>query len=132
VIELLDANVLIALGRAEHSAHDVALRWWRSRPELPFATCPITQGALVRLLIVGGSSVPVARRLLEEICKLPHHEFWPDGVSYLDVDLSGVLGHRQVTDSYLAALARQHGGRLVTFDRGLAVLHPDVVTLIDS
>jgi hypothetical protein len=36
------------------------------------------------------------------------------------------MGHRQVTDAYLAALARQQGGRLVTFDAGLAVLHPDV------
>ena len=32
----------------------------------------------------------------------------------------------RVTDAYLAALARHFGGRLVTFDRGLAALHADV------
>ena len=32
----------------------------------------------------------------------------------------------QVTDAYLAALARHHGGKLVTFDSGLAALHADV------
>jgi len=30
------------------------------------------------------------------------HVFWPDSVSYSDVLMNGVLGHRQVTDSYLA------------------------------
>jgi uncharacterized protein len=35
--------------------------------------------------------------------------------------------HRQVTDAYLAQLARGHGGRLASFDQGLAGLHHDVV-----
>jgi hypothetical protein len=30
----------------------------------------------------------------------------------------------------LAALARPHGGRLATFDRRSAALHPDVVDVI--
>ena len=38
---------------------------------------------------------------------------------------------RQVTDSYLAALARHRNGRLATFDRGLAALHADVADLIE-
>ena len=36
------------------------------------------------------------------------------------------MGHRQVTDAYLAALARHHGGKLVSFDKGLVALHQDV------
>lgn len=40
--------------------------------------------------------------------------------------------HRQVTDAYLAALARTHGGRLLTFDRGLAAAHADVAELIPA
>jgi uncharacterized protein len=32
-----------------------------------------------------------------------------------------VLGHRQVTDMYLLALAFYHGGRLVTFDRSIMI-----------
>jgi predicted nucleic acid-binding protein len=41
-----------------------------------------------------------------------------------------VIGHRQVTDAYLVALARHHDGRLATFDRGLAALHDDAVELL--
>ena len=35
-----------------------------------------------------------------------------------------VVGHRQVTDAYLLALAKTHGGKLATFDRGVAALLP--------
>lgn len=44
--------------------------------------------------------------------------------------MAGVIGHRQVTDAYLAQLARAHDGRLASFDQGLAKLHSDVVDLI--
>jgi predicted nucleic acid-binding protein len=37
-----------------------------------------------------------------------------------------------VTDAYLAALVRHHGGRLATFDRGLAALHADVAEAIET
>jgi predicted nucleic acid-binding protein len=50
------------------------------------------------------------------------HVFWPDDVSLLDeqlIDHSRVLGPKQLTDIYLLALAVKHGGRLVTFDRGI-------------
>jgi len=41
-----------------------------------------------------------------------------------------VQGHKQVTDAYLAALARAHGGRLATLDATLAAMHPDVADLM--
>ena len=74
--------------------------------------------------------VPGAVAAASELCKLaanPRHRFWADDVSYAEVNWNGVLGHRQVTDAYLASLARHHRGRLATLDRGLAALHPDVV-----
>jgi hypothetical protein len=43
------------------------------------------------------------------------HEFWPDD-AFDTVALNGVIGHRQVTDAYLAHLARVRGGRLATFN----------------
>ena len=61
---------------------------------------------------------------------LPRHEFWPDAVSFDAVPLDGVIGHRQVTDAYLAHLARVRKGRIATFDQGLAKLHPDVADLV--
>jgi len=130
--ELLDGNVLVGLAKDDHSTFAAAHRWWRTRGDVPFATCPITQGSLLRLLLFSGADVEAATTLLRRICDLPQHEFWSDDVGYLEVDLTGVLGHRQVTDAYLAALARHHGGRLVTFDHALAVLHADVATLISA
>jgi uncharacterized protein len=41
-----------------------------------------------------------------------------------------IRGHRQVTDAYLAALARKHGAKLATFDQALALVHPDVAVLL--
>jgi predicted nucleic acid-binding protein len=61
----------------------------------------------------------VAARLAEA-CSHPAHMFWPADVDLLAPGLvhwERVLGHRQVTDVYLLALAVQRGGRLVTFDR---------------
>ena len=55
---------------------------------------------------------------------LKGHHFWPDDISLLDtqrVDISRVLTHGQVTDSYLLALAVAHGGRLASMDRRLVV-----------
>jgi predicted nucleic acid-binding protein len=61
-----------------------------------------------------------------------HHEFWPDSVSFVDVEVTGVVGHRQVTDAYLAQLARIRNGQLATLDSGLAHLHSDVAVLIPT
>jgi predicted nucleic acid-binding protein len=58
--------------------------------------------------------------------------FWPDSIGYEAVRLDGIIGHRQVTDAYLAELARVNGGRLATFDRALAGLHADVVELVPT
>ncbi len=44
--------------------------------------------------------------------------------------LLGVIGHRQVTDAYLVALARHHGGRVATLDKGLAALQGEHVFLL--
>lgn len=75
-------------------------------------------------------------RSLEDVAVLDglsddeRHQFWPDDVSYRLVALDGVVGHRQVTDAYLADLARRHHGRLATFDRGLAAVHADIADLV--
>lgn len=68
--------------------------------------------------------------MITAIANDERHEFWPDQVAYTDVPLAGVIGHRQVTDAYLAQLARTNEGRLATFDQGLAKLHDDVAWLI--
>jgi predicted nucleic acid-binding protein len=55
-----------------------------------------------------------------------------DIVSFAEVEVGGVIGHRQVTDAYLAQLARRRKGQLATLDSGLAHLHNDVAVLIPT
>lgn len=128
---LLDANVLIATAVSDHVHHYLA-RDWLIHHKGGFATCPTTQGALVRLVIRHGGSGAQAMTLLESITSNKAHSFWPADLSYQDVTLAGLMSHRQVTDAYLAALARHNGGSLVTMDSGLAALHSDVTTLLES
>lgn len=126
---LLDSNVLVALVQQNHVHSEPATAWFAGL-ESPYATCPITQGALLRLLLRAGVSSPDARASLESVTGDEQHRFWPAELDYLAVGLDGVVGHRQVTDAYLAALARARGGHLATFDRGLAALHGDVAVLV--
>ncbi|MPZ65393.1 MAG: PIN domain-containing protein [Pseudonocardiaceae bacterium] len=126
---LLDSNVLIALAVEDHVHHSAA-HAWLSAHDGSFASCPVTQGALLRMLIRGSSPPGQAMDLLAAATADARHEFWPDDLSYLDANLEGILGHRQVTDVYLAALARRHDSWLATFDNGLAALHADVAQLV--
>ena len=121
---LLDVNVLIALLDAAHIHHRLATRWLRREIGAGWASCPITQNGCIRILAQPASpgalpAAEVAQRLAEAAAGA-EHQFWPDDVSLLEAgrfDWQRVLGHRQVTDVYLLALAVRHGGRLVTFDR---------------
>jgi toxin-antitoxin system PIN domain toxin len=126
---LLDANVLIAGADHAHTHHDEAATWIE-RHGRPFATCAITQGALLRHLIRAGASAPAAIDALRSITTSELHRFWSCDAEFSAGTLRGVVGHRQVTDAYLAAMARARDARLATFDLGLAAVHPDVVQLI--
>jgi toxin-antitoxin system PIN domain toxin len=124
----LDVNVLIALIDPAHTAHDVAHLWFEAEGRHAWATCPMTENGVLR--IVGhpkypntpGSPAKVAA-IVAELRALPGHGFWPDDISLVGdqrVDTGQVLTSGQVTDSYLLALAIAHGGRLATFDRRLS------------
>lgn len=125
---LLDVNVLIALLDAAHVHHVQAQRWLAREIRHGWASCPISQNGCIRIMSQPGypgalPSAEVAERLAEAAAG-PAHAFWPDDVNLLGpgvVDWTRVLGHRQVTDAYLLALAVRHGGRLATFDRRIAV-----------
>lgn len=125
---LLDANVVIALTVAEHEHHEPAIEWI-SRVER-FSVCPVVEGALIRFLLRVGESVETAGAVLSGLRDAERCEFWPDAVSYADIDLSVIRGHRQVTDSYLVALARHRGGQLATFNRALAARHTEDCVLV--
>jgi toxin-antitoxin system PIN domain toxin len=125
---LLDANALIALVVSDHVHHDTVASWAASVDQV--ALCPVVEGALVRFLVRSGESSATAVRILSGLYNSPRCAFWPDEISYTAVGLGPVVGHRQVTDAYLAALAASQGCRLATLDGGLADAHPDETELI--
>lgn len=128
---LADGNLLIALIVVDHVHHDRAVEWFATE-EPTLATCPITEGTLLRFLIREGTSASVAIGVLDAIRAAPWHRFWADDIPYEAAQLGGVIGHRQVTDAYLVALGRHHGGRVATLDKGLAALHGGDVLLLGA
>lgn len=128
---LLDGNVLVALAVADHVDHRLARTWW-TRTTDPFATCPITQGTLIRFLVRKGFDTTTALGVLRGFTGHERHRFWPADVALDEVSMRGVIGHRQVTDAHLAGLTRRHHGHLLTLDQGLAALHDDVVELLTA
>jgi len=97
---LLDVNALIALLWPAHAQHAAALRWFRRRGRLGWATCPHTEIGFIRI-----ASNPAFSR---------------DAVS--PGEAAALHGHQQVADAYLLQLAEEREGRLATFDRGLSSL----------
>jgi len=139
-VALLDVNVLVALFDADHAHHDLAHDWFADNRDRGWATCPLTENALLR--VVGnpryGSPVAGTAAMLEHLKTFRssgHHEFWPDALSLTDETVfsgSFMRGHRQLTDVYLLGLARARGGRLATFDRSIplgAVVGADTDTV---
>jgi toxin-antitoxin system PIN domain toxin len=124
---LLDVNVLIALIDPAHVQHDRAHDWFAAKGKKAWATCPLTENGVLRIVshprYTSSPGTPAAvAELMSILLALGGHEFWPDDVSLLDekrVDGTHLLDSGQVTDTYLLALARAHGGKLATFDRHL-------------
>lgn len=125
---LLDANVLIAVSLAEHEHYARASAWFATQPRV--AICPSVEGALLRFLIRLGERPSAAHQVLVALANHPRIEFWPDATSYSDVDLTGLQGHRQVTDLYLIEVARRRNGLLATLDSRLVAERPDDAVLI--
>lgn len=125
---LLDVNVLIALTDPAHVAHDDAHVWFADIGRHAWATCPITENGMLRILgnpkypNSPGSPAQVSG-ILRSLRALRGHEFWSESFSVVaeaQVDVSKVLTSAQVTDTYLLALAQLRGGQLATFDRRLS------------
>ena len=132
-VRLLDVNVLIALAWPNHVHHEPAQRWFASSAKKAWATCPLTQLGFVRVssnprIVATAVSPREAARVMAAVTAQPGHEFWPDALELTaaaEFSTVTLVGHRQVTDAYLVALARHHGGRLATFDRDVADLVTD-------
>lgn len=138
-IDLPDVNVLVALLHPGHIHHSTAQGWF-SKSER-FATTAITESGFLRLALnpsVMGSRIRAADALtsLRSLRMDPRAEFLPDDstLTNAQIDLVGLVGHKQVTDLHLVNLAASHHARLVTLDTKIkqtltADDHIHVVTL---
>ena len=129
MIALHDVNVLVALFDPAHLHHEAAHAWFGGNRNRRWATCPLTENALVRIL--SNASYPGRRTTLEDaasrlrtLCLDRQHVFWPDSVSVRDagrIRWNHVHGHRQLTDVYLLALSVANQGCLATFDSTISL-----------
>ena len=125
---LFDVNVLIALHDSDHVHHHVASAWLQENGEHGWASCPLTQNGCLRIMAQPGYGKPqplaTLVAMLGRSTSTRFHEFWADSISLLDAAQfhhAHIHNPRQLTDLYLLALAVHHGGRLVTFDRLIAL-----------
>ena len=128
-VRLLDVNLIISLLDSAHAQHDLAMTWFRKVGSRGWATCPVTENGLIR--VVSHMSYPnlrltpglAAESLSRFKAAFPGiHQFWADDISLTDtsiLDLSWLTGCRQPSDAYLAGLAYRNGGRLATLDGGM-------------
>ncbi|MGH7868118.1 MAG: TA system VapC family ribonuclease toxin [Candidatus Dormibacteraceae bacterium] len=130
MIDLLDINILVSLAWLDHVHHRQALDWFKSRQGQPWATTPFTEAGFVRVSsnssALSGAVTPTeAVSLLDRMREVPGHQFLSDDLPLVFgryLYPKQVVTHRQVTDAHLLALARRHGARLATFDRGIATM----------
>ncbi|PYR51953.1 MAG: VapC toxin family PIN domain ribonuclease [Acidobacteria bacterium] len=109
---LLDINVVIALLDPDHAVHERAHAWWAGNASRGWASCPITENGVVRVMSSLAYSRSARFTPAELIVRLrtfaasTDHQFWPDDVSVRDPAVFGadrIHGSRQLTDLYLLA-----------------------------
>lgn len=133
VTPLLDVNVLIALSWPTHLHHPDAVAWFTARGSTPWATTTITQLGFIRVssnrsVLPDARSPSEAAAVLRALTELEGHEYWPDDLEPAQspqMHSERIIGHRQVTDAHLLALAQRHDGCVATFDRAMATLAQD-------
>jgi uncharacterized protein len=125
---LLDVNVLIALCDGRHEHHLIAAQWFLANAAVGWASCPLTQNGAIRIMSApaypGARPVSQVLAQVSALCATAHHRFWPDAVSLVQqgtLNPAHLLGHRQLTDAYLLALAVHHQGQFVTLDGAVPI-----------
>jgi len=127
---LLDINVCIALLDPNHVFHERAHVWWSANHKQGWASCPLTEKGVVRIMSnpsysketrfsIGGL-IDTLHRFVSDT----DHEFWPDDLSIRNEELfvqEKLYGSARLTDVYLLALATKRRGRLATFDQGITL-----------
>ena len=96
---LFDVNVLIAIIDEGHEHHRKAHEWWAANMSAGWATCPLTENGMVRIMSQSRYKTPISTTfaidLLAEQIGQTDHAFWPDDISLRDngwFDPDRVLG----------------------------------------
>ncbi len=123
---LLDVNALLALAWPNHQFHRTVLSRLERRPVPEWATCALTQLGFVRLssnpAVVGVRQTPAqALDVLARLVRDGRHRYVEPlpPLGHVDRYFRRLLGHRQVTDAYLLAVAATNDAVLLTLDRRL-------------
>lgn len=123
---LLDVNVLVAWGWADHADHDRTVRWIAERKKTRGAklfTSPIPEIGFVRVSVQRSNgritiaeAADVLRGMLDSLG--PVHQFLPDDLGGTEwPDWCATASH--TTDAHLLLLAQRHGLALATLDSGI-------------
>ncbi len=125
---LLDVNVWVALLAAEHVHHETA-RSFMADPDLRLAVCPTVENGVLRILntptFLGASPTNFqgARQAMQYVYSKRDTLWWPDDVTLVGSDTvvwKHVLGHRQIPDCYLLAMAVAHDASFTTLDQRIS------------
>ncbi|MCL2594212.1 MAG: hypothetical protein FWD83_01640 [Promicromonosporaceae bacterium] len=121
-LDLPDVNVLVALLHPQHAFHRLAGDWFAATDR--FCTTPLTSAGFLRVAlnptvmgaVLSAADVLASLRSLEGDARW---ELLADDTALTRpvIDLSGIVGPKQVTDLDLVNLVAQAKGRLITLDR---------------
>ena len=125
---LLDTNALLAVAWPNHQYHGQVVARLERQPAVPWATCALTQLGFVRLssnpAVVGMRKTPgQSLAMLSKLVSDSQHRYLETLPSLPSAKLhfQRLLGHNQVTDAYLLAVASTNQAALLTLDRRIAV-----------
>lgn len=123
---LLDVNVLVALVMLEHEHHQRAIDWLLEQGiREGWATCIASELAAIRICMQISSPRWTADKAAREVRWFRINSRTSRYLPALEsptqmLEVQRALTSKQVNDRYLLGFAREHGARLVTFDRGIA------------
>ncbi|MCB1028094.1 MAG: PIN domain-containing protein [Microthrixaceae bacterium] len=125
---LLDTNVLISLLDSAHESFRASCDWFERLGRREAATCPTVENGALRYLLRTGINASDALETLVEFKQGHRVGFAGEADSMARQSLSGVTGHRQITDVYLGQVARSVNRTLATYDQALCRLRPELTT----
>jgi toxin-antitoxin system PIN domain toxin len=124
---LLDVNALLALAWPTHQFHEAVRQRLGHHPTPKWATCLLTQLGFVQLssnpAIADPRQTPgQALDLLGRLIADEQHLYFDElpRLGSVESTFRRLLGHQQVTDAYLVAVAEANDATLLTLDRRLA------------